>query len=172
MEWGVGGPLGEQCGNLVQWKLPGIQKSDPGELSQDKEPELTIFYNQIKFLAVGLVHPTKHLHYICTVCNLCQDNCGTELVRQANQGLVQFKDQTRRRNSCWTLQGYPGTRSWATQRSRVEPYMTGKNQTKPTNETIPNDILLYSKMVPSPIAIREALSSYQLEQIQRLTAKH
>lgn len=53
-----------QCGNLVQWKQPGIYN---GELSKDfylvlgnAEPEPLIFYNQARLPAVRLEHKPSH----------------------------------------------------------------------------------------------------------------
>lgn len=79
--------------NLVQWKHPGIYKSDPSSdlLMTDREPEPATSCNQARLLVEGLGHHQNYIPTTCPACKMCQGKDGTETVGLANQWLVQPK---------------------------------------------------------------------------------
>lgn len=73
--------------NLVQWKHPGIYKSDPSSdlLMTDREPEPATSCNQARLLVEGLGHHQNYIPTTCPACKMCQGKDGTETVGLANQ---------------------------------------------------------------------------------------
>ena len=99
--------------NLVQWKHPGIFKSDPSSdlLMVDREPEPAISCNQARLPVEGLGHHQNYIPTTCPACKMCQGKGGTEIVGVVNSSsVVYLKTYATRGSPPLTLPGEPGTR--------------------------------------------------------------
>ena len=109
--------------NLVQWKHPGIFKSDPSSdlLMVDREPEPATSCNQARLLVEGLGHHQNYIPTTCPACKMCQGKGGTEIVGVVNSSsVVYLKTYATRGRPPLTLPGEPGTRGWIAWRPRIE----------------------------------------------------
>jgi hypothetical protein len=104
---------------------------------EDPEPELAISYNKARLPKEGLWHQPTHKTFDlqCVLPTRCVGIKGcTEIVGITNEWLVHLETQATRGSPALTLPGGPGTRSWITQRPRIEPNTSGNKQANKQNK--------------------------------------